>query len=76
MLPWLAHPVLVCLKLLCGPCTIKPLFHPAGWKFRIMPGNGLMNDAWLAQAGNPFKTVQISHDASGTWRRICLVNIR
>jgi hypothetical protein len=34
-----------------------------------MLGNGLMNDAWFGQTGDPAKTGQTSRDISDGWRR-------
>jgi hypothetical protein len=49
---WLAHPVLIGLKLPRGPRTLNPLLNNSEI-FQAMPGNGLMNDAWLGQTVKP-----------------------
>jgi hypothetical protein len=54
-------PVTNGLKLPRRPRTIKPLLDE-NKKFKIMSGNGLMNDAWLGQTVNPPVTGQTGRE--------------
>jgi hypothetical protein len=57
---WPTRPVAGELKLPRRPRTIKPLLLNVG-SSGMMPGNGLMNDAWLGQTANPPATGRVGH---------------